>query len=491
MLNDIKELVSFRTGLRFYGVDADEFDKTLFSRIGELGLESAERYCALLDSNGQGAVEEWQKLIALLTTGETYFLRDLGQMEVLRKRLLPKLIKNRSGRRPLRIWSAGCSTGEEPYSIAILIKELTRTEPLPEIEIVGTDINKEALSKADKGIYGEWSFRGIAPDFMERYFKKEKKGWRIDDSIREMVSFSEKSLSHLDYPSYASGLHDMDLILCRNVLIYLKREVVPGIIERLLKSLRGDGYLMVGHSEILSGNYGGLKPCLFPESIVYSHTDGTETTASKPLPATDRIRVIKRLPVKARFSRSSASKRPAPRALVKAASSTVTMNGLRRLFNRASYGEAVRAAKALLTEIPRDFDLLHLLARAYANMGEYGEALVTAARASNVKPLSIDIYFLMAHIHQELGNRAETREMLRKILYLSPLSVAAYLELAALDESDNEREKARTIRTKALEILKELPEGVEVAQYGGVTAGELIEHIAHTSCMRNRNSGLY
>ena len=156
--------------------------------------------------------------IALLTNGETYFFRDHGQFDLLRLRLLPELIERRRDAKTLRLWSAGCSSGEEAYSLAMLLDMLLPKRDGWNILILGSDIDEAALAKARRGHYGQWSFRMAPPALKQRYFQRKGDEWMLDERIRSMVTFRTSNLIGETFPS--AELRDMDLILCRNVFIY-------------------------------------------------------------------------------------------------------------------------------------------------------------------------------------------------------------------------------------------------------------------------------
>ena len=170
LLQRFAELISKKTGLRIHSQDIETLRKIIFARTKFHVLSSPEAYYQLLDADTEKSRLEQQELIGLLTVGETYFSRDEGQFELLKNTILPALIERHKDDRTLRIWSAGCSTGEEPYSLAILIDEILPHRDDWNILILGTDINEKALVKARRGLYTQWSLRMVNPDIRERYF---------------------------------------------------------------------------------------------------------------------------------------------------------------------------------------------------------------------------------------------------------------------------------------------------------------------------------
>ncbi|NKB18258.1 MAG: chemotaxis protein CheR [Pseudanabaena sp. CRU_2_10] len=189
-------------------------------------------------------IQEWEALTLLLTTGETYFFRDRGQLNLIQEAILPEIIARKhqaqaiSQTKPsLRIWSAGCSTGEEPYSLATIVKELIPNYLNWNLLILGTDINTESIAKAKMGSYSEWSFRMVSPTIKQQYFSYQDKSWQLDDRIRRMVKFQPGNLLTDDYPSLNSDIYNMDIIICRNVFIYFNAENVETILAKFYQAL--------------------------------------------------------------------------------------------------------------------------------------------------------------------------------------------------------------------------------------------------------------
>jgi chemotaxis protein methyltransferase CheR len=188
-------------------------------------------------------------LVDNLTTNETYFFRESAQLRAFTDEILPEIREQNAKRRRLRIWSAGCSTGEEPYTIAILVLESGDWWRDWQVEILGSDINQRVLHAARKGVYKKGSHRATPPEMLHKYFVEEGKGdCRIVDAVRQFVSFSYVNL--LD-PYKTSLIRDLDIVFCRNVIIYFDREAKKKVIGSFYDKLRDGGFLLLGHSESL------------------------------------------------------------------------------------------------------------------------------------------------------------------------------------------------------------------------------------------------
>jgi chemotaxis protein methyltransferase CheR len=233
-----------------YFDDGSKFllERRLTRRIEQRGVKSFEEYYHFLRYDRKRE-EELTVLIDNLTTNETYFFRESPQLRAFSDEILPELRRTLGDRKTLRIWSAGCSTGEEPYTIAILLLESGDWWRDWQVEILGSDINQRVLHTARKGMYKKSSHRATNPEMLAKYFiEEEKSNYRIIDAVRELVSFSYLNL--LD-PFKTSLISNMDIIFCRNVIIYFDKDAKKKVIGSFYDKLREGGYLLLGHSESL------------------------------------------------------------------------------------------------------------------------------------------------------------------------------------------------------------------------------------------------
>ena len=356
-------------------------------------------------------------------SGETYFFRDHGQMDLLHSRILPELIERRRDTRTLRLWSAGCASGEEAYSLAMLLDMVLPEQEGWDIFILGTDIDQAALTTARQGAYRKWSFRLVQPSLQQRFFRPNAGGWGLDERIRRMVTFNAVNL--VGEPIPGGNMQDMDLILCRNVFIYFDAATVAAIANKLSAALRDGGYLMTGHTELIGQRIRNLRTRLFPEGVVYQREQALPTAAPVPPRA------------------APALARPAP--------------------GRPCAAVAGPGAGELLA-----------LARECADRGEYDRAEQVCRQALAASPLAAGAYFLLAQLAQIRGDFEVARELLEKTLYLDPQSVVVYLELASLCERADNLPRAQTLRRAALDLLRALPGEAAIEPYE-TTAAEMVQ----------------
>lgn len=239
----------------------------------------------------------FDELIRLLTVGETSFFRHAEQFELFTSRILPTLIDRRRAEGSLRLhlWSAGCATGEEAHSIALALAHSLSDRPSWSITLRGTDINPHFLAAAREASYGEWSFRG-SPPWIRDHFTPKAKRWQLDEEVRKLAAFAQLNLAADDYP------HDVDVIFCRNVLIYFDAEVRARVLMRLREALAPDGWLIVGHADLGADTVDGLEPAFETESFIYRRAPIALPLTPTPA-AVAAPRRVRRPPARRRASR--------------------------------------------------------------------------------------------------------------------------------------------------------------------------------------------
>ena len=245
----VRDLVAAESGL-FYDPDLKYLvERRVQRRMEAVGVRSYEAYFALVGGDSENSRAEQHKLINVLSTNETYFFREDFQLKAFQEEILPALDQEKTpqGARRLRVWSAGCSSGEEPATIAMLVKEPPALDGWM-VEIYGSDINEDTIATAKLGLYSPSSFR-VAPEvFVKKYFRPEGSRLRLDEQIRKMIAFDTTNILECDT---AKHLQNLDVIFCRNVIIYFSLEAKKRAMANFFKLLRPGGYLLLGHSESL------------------------------------------------------------------------------------------------------------------------------------------------------------------------------------------------------------------------------------------------
>ncbi|NER79500.1 MAG: methyltransferase domain-containing protein [Leptolyngbya sp. SIO1D8] len=268
-------LVASRTGLKIRDNEQEFFQEVILKRTHATGMSFPEAYYSLLESRTSDGHEEWKQIILEITNNESFFFRDKGQFKLLKEDILPRIIERKTEQKTLRICSAGCSTGEEPYSIAILLRELIPDLKTWNLKILGVDINSVAIKKAREGIYRPWSFRSVDKDIQQLFFEEVDGEYHIDSRIREMVTFRTANLLRNSFSDPILDFQDIDLILCRNVFIYFDEPAIRKVLNKFYDALIPLGYLLVGHAELYSQNPDPFEIKVFEESIAYQRPENT------------------------------------------------------------------------------------------------------------------------------------------------------------------------------------------------------------------------
>ncbi|MFA7279948.1 MAG: CheR family methyltransferase [Sterolibacterium sp.] len=444
LLECSRNLIASRIGLLVPEQDGSLLRNVVAARVRALNLSDAEEYCHFLDAEDE-LRHEREKLAALLTTCETYFFRDSGLHALLQDRILPELVERQKALRTLRIWSAGCSSGEEAYSLAILLDELMPDQSQWRISILGTDINPKAIEKARRGIYTEWSFRSMSDKRRQRYFHRCKNTWVLNGTIRSRVAFRLGDLVADEYPS-AADLHHLDLILCRNTFIYMAPQVVSRIADKLTETLADGGILISGHGELYAHHLGKLRTRVFPESIVYQKVAAPcFAPVTVPLAELPQI-VLKQAAAALPAAQESAA--PACPPVQQAAAETCAVSEMQQAWQYANQGQRERAEKSC--------------------------AALVAKNALDTEP-----YYLLALLAQERGDFAEAKDLLKKVIYLDAASIAAYLDLGDLYEREGDTERAGKMRATARDLLQALPGDEPVRHYSESTASAVLQYVEH------------
>lgn len=252
----LSEFINTYSGIKMPPTKKTLLESRLQRRIKELNVTSFEEYCNIVFSSNQKSTEVI-KLIDRVCTNKTSFFREIGHFEYLQKHILPEMID--SNKKLMKIWSAGCSSGEEPYSIAIAINEFRRSNEFIDYQILGSDLSTTILKQAKNAIYHESKIEDLPIEIKRRYFLKGKGEYkgvvRVKPEISKKVMYQRINFMDNEYPINES----FDLAFCRNVLIYFDRETQEKVIKKICKKIKIGGYFFLGHSESTMGMQLPLK----------------------------------------------------------------------------------------------------------------------------------------------------------------------------------------------------------------------------------------
>lgn len=490
-LSRLSAFIAKRMGLHFPRERWGDLERGINAVACELGIEDGKSCIEWLLSS-LPARRRIEILASHLTIGETYFFRDKRIFQVLEDDILPRLIQVRrhSGKR-LGIWSAGCSSGEEPYSIAILLDNMIPDIRDWNITILATDINTRFLRKAVDGVYGHWSFRDVRAEIRKSFFNQKEKGrFEILPRIREMVTFSYLNLAEDAHSSLADGANAPDIIFCRNVLMYFVPAMADRVVQNLSGSLADGGFLVVGSSEspnLVCPQFTAVGP---PGAVCYKKGSPQRAGACPARPSGKPKAMSGPAPVSAAapiLEPAGARTVPLPEARdYPPASPDPKTDGRigKTLYQEAStlyegghYEAAAEKTEKLLSRNPSDANGLALLARIDANRGMLDRALGWCEKAIRAEKLHAGYHYLMATILQELGQMEAAAASLQRTLYLDPEFILAHVALGNISRKCGRREASVKHLENALCLLRAGPAESSLPESEGIHAERLAEMI--------------
>lgn len=449
LLERMSRFVAAELGLSFPPDRRADLWRDLEAAAFEEGFENPSEYAEWLMSTPLTR-SELQGLINHLTVGETYFFREEKTLRALAAHVLAPLIeRRRSHGRHLRLWSAACSTGEEAYTLAMLVQQLLPDWRDWRIEILATDINERSLEKAQAGVYGEWSFRVLAPELRNRFFEPVGNArFAVKPEVRQLVRFEHANLaadtdSNPDVPAGT-----MDLVLCRNLLIYFTPEHSRKLADRLHVALADDGWLAVSPSECSQSLFAKFAVVNIDDAILYSKA---------PRNAADAV------------AHQEPPVLPAQYVLEERRQSTASRTAAVVRSRKAVTSEAVAPPTTPVRTIDYASE-----ARALADAGRLGDALVCCEgwiAAAKVDPAA---HYLKATILQEVGDTSGARQSLQRCVYLQPEFVLAHFALGNLAHREERPAEAERHLRNARSLLAPMSPDAPLPEAEGLTAGRLL-----------------
>jgi chemotaxis protein methyltransferase CheR len=423
----VKRLIIERTGLAYFEEKDEDLSIRIRRRLTALGLSDCASYLRAL-GNGVVNEPEMDALIAELTIGETYFFRQIAHFDALREVVLPDLIERQAARRELRIWSAGCATGPEAYSVSMLLRTAFADRIAGwNVSILGTDINRAFLASAREAVYSDWAFRECPPAFKQRCFRHEGKRWSLRPEFKEGVSFMYHNLATGSF----APLGRFDLILCRNVTIYFGPVVIQATADRFHECLTEGGWLLVGHAEPSPATYRAFRRHPHSQVTLYQRA---EPGAEPLLQGLIGLPAVPTLPAP---SAPAASRHEG----AKPAAAPIGLDEVRRLADRGEWRAAAAGCRALL----------------------------------KTDRLSAAVHFTYGLIQEHTGALTGAERSLRQAIYLKRDFALAHHHLGVCLLRSKHARQARRAFANVLDLLKDTPDA-EVLEHGdGITAADLKE----------------
>ena len=491
-LSLISEFISANMGLCFPKERWPDLKRGIVSASREFNHKNPESCIQWLLSSS--LTKSQIKALAIhLTVGETYFFRDKNVFNVLEMHILPELIhaRKKTGKR-LRLWSAGCATGEEPYSLAILLSKIIPDLSDWNITIWATDINPRFLKKASGGVYTKWSFRGTPERLKDRYFKKTKDGhYRIDPLIKRMVKFSYLNLMDNCYPSMTNNTNAMDVIFCRNVLMYFSPEYTRQVVRRMYRSHVEGGWLVVSPGEMPHKFYSQFNTVHLNGAILY-RKNGRQAPSAKKFKVKPAFPIQETLPDYQRYfqqeillpEQTDTADEIMPQPLEtppeppkSQGPGQPSYRQALELFERGHYAETAESLHELLSHDQSNADATTLLARTYANKGDLAKAAEWCEKAISFDKLNPSFHYLLSTIMAELGRMEEAVAALKNVLYLDYNFVLAYFALGNINHQLGRLKESEKNFDNAISLLGGMKTEEIVPESEGITAGRLMEII--------------
>ena len=479
----VRDLIQKRTGIFFPESKILTLEKPIYENFLDSMSNSFSEYILHLSSKSEDSY--FRKLISCLTTNETYFFRGKTDFEILRNHIFPELIKRESSdSRAISIWSAACSTGEEPYSLAIMLKELIPKIETWKINIIASDIDETAISTARKGEYSQWSFRGVDTATMNKYFYKKGDTYKIKEDYRSLVQFIHHNLISDNPPSNGNGDDEkFDIIICRNVTIYFKKETTMGLALNFYNSLKDGGYLVVGHAEYSADNYSKFISRVFPNGIVYQKSvNGNKNKKNVP----EQIKSLKIEPFTETDNLLNIIKKSSP-SLVKTSDNlnlsehrnnlreeTIIFNEAIKYYNNSNYDFAIDRFFKILDINPKNVRASWMLCHISANRGHFEEAVKWGNRCIEIDPLFKEAYYSLALIHLERKEYNEAVEKLKKVIYIDANFTLGYFTLGNIYTLMYLHSQAKDCFKIASDLLSSKPSDEIVFQAEHLTVRELL-----------------
>ena len=490
-----QELLIEASGLYFEEGRSQSLHLALWQRLQHRGYDSYREYYNLLKFHPEGRLEI-RELFDLITIGETYFLRNKAQFDVLMKFVLPEIIqrKETSGDRSIRGWSAGCSGGDEAYSIAIAMMETLPSYEEWRISILGTDINRNALARAKEGVYREKSIGHLPKEYLDKYFTFRDSTYLLKDKPKGMVQFEYHNLAK--DPLIHERMQNVDILFCRNVTIYFDGQTTQRVIENFYNSLAPGGYLFLGHTETLWQITNKFERMEFPQTFIYKRRGSpVQEDTVMPFMALPDIR-IENLTVSAvptspfengfELGRSGSTLIESPPSGLQAKGLTSPEDPTERPayteeLSRRDQEKAERADEeglpgfAEMEDRPspsfphptafqeKDGIRAHLMKATHlANEAKYREAAEILAKILEVDNLSVEAYYLLGVLSYKSSDLKEAEIQFRKVIYVDPDSVLAYFNLGNMYLYQRRLHEAAREYRNAIRLLEKRPKDAQV-----------------------------
>lgn len=475
-LPEIRKKITELFGLHFRPSQFKELENHVILAATDLGIDSSLSKIKDWLSKSEFTDLEINSLSAHLTVGETYFYRGKGGLELLKQIIIPKIVELRKGQNEqIRIWCAGCSSGEEPYTIALIFKE-----HFPElldwnITILATDINPNAIQKAKKGEYTEWSFRDTDINLKNKYFMSSGKNWIISPEIKKMVTFTCLNLASNSYPSNLTNTEEMDVVFCRNVMMYFTPEMILDVSRKFFHSITKNGWFITSQVELSDEYFSNFERVPFEQGIYYRKSDETREIAEIP-PANSRERPpdYNRKLGNVKVALNKQNRKTSNKNLsYNTLPGKIALNNSdpENLFLTGKYLECIEYCLTMIESARLNNEIFTLLVKSYSNAGlvkgaeEVIESIILKNHATP------EMYYIYANFLKERNKVEQAEAILKKVIYLNHNHILAHLMLGELFEKSQKQHLAIKYYKNILGLLENLHESEIIPESDGLSVG--------------------
>ncbi|HEY5540682.1 MAG TPA: CheR family methyltransferase [Coriobacteriia bacterium] len=455
-----RDWIHKHSGIYLEETKLDSLRISLLTRATRFGFFDYDEYYSMLLSSE----DEFKELMNLVTINETSFFRFPAQFDALRDLVIPEILERKSNLgRSFRAWSAGCSTGEEPYTIAMTLLDSALESTGHRCEVMGTDVSTQALDRAREAVYPARSLANLPQDVVQRWFEPVKGGHRPVRRVRDIVDLSYHNLVKEPYP--LALLSNWDLIFCRNVTIYFRPESTRRVVDNFFESLNPGGYLFIGHSETLTTISDRFEPVELGGVFLYRkpmrRIHSFDSVAKRRTEDTDRPTVAE--PNAANASPASAvTSRPET-----ASQAAELVAAAQELLEQGRPVEARAAAEKALQIEPRSVEAMLVRAYAHADSGDFVEAITEANAALAIDPLHAPARYILGIIYQRQGDTMAALNEFKRTIYIDHEFVLAHFNAANIHRARGAIDDARREYENTLRALYANPSGSWTVFLGG------------------------
>ena len=498
-INRICQLVKSRAGIVITDDRLPQIREIVQELMAEVGIKQFEDYYWMISQTFSGDVR-FQSLINKITIGETYFFRDTEQFRALREIIIPDLLeKQEKFQRNIYILSAACSTGEEIYSLAMLLQETVPKHRLDRFKLTAGDINTTSLEKAERGVYGKWSFRGVDPYIQQKYFKHIGDNYLLAESVRQMVKFQYMNLAE-DFPYV-----DLDLIIMRNVIIYFSFNFIQEVATHCEQALREGGWLLVGASELNRQYFPQFEEVALKNTTAYRRQKKLMTlgdfspsalfpaksvnSAPNLLPQAPMLKPITgKVPAYQPAQPPAANPEPLPQApklkpitskvpayQTPTASQPVSADIYQQAYQAYQKKDFTRAEALLVPIMQTDLPALLLMAKIAASRNNSSKSIELLLQYLSKKPGSLEAHYLLGLVYQNNNSVTQAAEEFRYTIFLDRSFIMGHWHLLLLYQKLNDKQTAERHLIQAKRLLSLLAPDTEVPFSDGQKASRMLQ----------------